>query len=99
MNWAEIKSWTRFVWKAVSIIVLHAMFCPEPAEEDNVNLRAESGHACRLREPSKEALEETAARFSQASAELQLLGLLRSARKRRGDFAHNLAPHLESSLK
>ena len=42
--------------------------------------------------------EEIAARFSQASAELQVLGLLRPARKRRGDFAHKLIPHLESSL-
>ncbi|KAK9826079.1 hypothetical protein WJX74_010834 [Apatococcus lobatus] len=44
---------------------------------------------------AKVSSEEMAARFSQASAELQLLGLLRPARKRRGDFAHRLILHLE----
>ncbi|KAK9859302.1 hypothetical protein WJX84_000662 [Apatococcus fuscideae] len=44
-----------------------------------------------LQQPSQKAnSDEMAARFSQASAELQLLGLLRPARKRRGDFAHKL---------
>ena len=36
------------------------------------------------------ALQVVAARFSQATAELQLLGLLRPARKRRGEHAQKL---------
>ncbi|DBA90133.1 TPA: hypothetical protein ACH3X1_003444 [Trebouxia sp. C0004] len=39
------------------------------------------------------SLEELAVRFSQATKELQVLGLLRPARKRRGDFAQKLVFH------
>ncbi|KAK9806953.1 hypothetical protein WJX72_008557 [[Myrmecia] bisecta] len=40
--------------------------------------------------PDPELMEQLAARFSQASAEMQVLGLLRPARKRRGDFAQKV---------
>ncbi|KAL0049556.1 hypothetical protein WJX82_004745 [Trebouxia sp. C0006] len=39
------------------------------------------------------SMEELAVRFSQATKELQVLGLLRPARKRRGDFAQKLVFH------
>ncbi|DBA78540.1 TPA: hypothetical protein ACH3X2_007859 [Trebouxia sp. C0005] len=42
---------------------------------------------------ASKSLEELAVRFSQATKELQVLGLLRPARKRRGDFAQKLVFH------